>query len=155
MTMSGLALAEAIRDRTFPTPLPPWVERMEVHKENLVDLVERGRVASIWTPGRQFTVPDGYVQGGLLAALADGGQALALLTTQEMIEPWVTIDLHIRFVRPIKAGETVRIESRVVSRTGASAIIETTFTLVEERMAAIATGGWRSAAGRRAAPGAT
>lgn len=144
MTLSGLDFALAIKARRFLAPLPPWVEHMRVHEENLVEVVEVGRIVSRWTPGKQFTVPDGYVQGGLICALADGGQGLAITTTLETFEPWVTLDLHIRFVRPIKAGQTVTLDSRVLSKTKMTAISETTVALVEgEKLAAIVTGGWR------------
>ncbi len=142
MAYSGLELANAIKARTSPLPLPPWVEHMRVHEENLVHTVEPGRIASTWTPGRQFSVPDGYVQGGLLGALADGGQWLAIATTQEAIEPWVTLDLHLRLVRPIKTGERIEIESRVLNRSRTTALVETTFTRADGKLAAKATGGW-------------
>jgi uncharacterized protein (TIGR00369 family) len=143
MAFSGLDLANAIKARRFPKPLAPWAEHMRVTEENLVEVVEAGRIVSAWTPGQQFTVSDGYVQGGLICALADGGQFLAIATTLEAIEPWVTIDLHTRFVRAIKAGEPVEIESRVLSKTKTSAIVETTFTIAEGKLAAKVTGGWR------------
>lgn len=122
---------------------------MRVHEENLVETVEPGRIVSIWTPGVQFTVPDGYVQGGLISALADGGQALALLTTQESVEFWLTLDLHTRFARPIKMGERVEIESKVLNKTKTSAVVLTTFTLPGAKLAAVVTGGWRPAENRR------
>lgn len=142
MAFSGLDLAHAIKARKNPFPLPPWVEHMRVHEENLVHTVEAGRIGSTWTPGKQFSLPDGYVQGGLLTALADGGQWLAIATTLEALEPWVTLDLHIRFVRPIKAGESVEIESRVMNRSRTSAFVETTFTRADGKLAAKVTGGW-------------
>lgn len=149
MAYSGLELAKAIQARRFAGPLPPWVEHMRVHEENLIETVESGRIVSIWTPGVQFTVPDGYVQGGLISALADGGQALALLTMHESVEFWITVDLHTRFARPIKMGERVEIESKVLNKTRTSAVVLTTFTLPGEKLAAVVTGGWRAAEGRR------
>lgn len=143
MAFSGLDLANAIKARRFPGPLAPWVEHMHVHEENLMQIVEAGRIVTHWTPGKHFTVQDGYVQGGLIAALADGGQWLCIATTLEAVEPWVTLDLHTRFVRPIKGGERVEIEHRVLNRTKTSAIVDTTFTLANGKLAAKATGGWR------------
>jgi acyl-coenzyme A thioesterase PaaI-like protein len=142
MAFSGLDFANAIKARKNPGPLPPWVEHMRVHEENLVHTVEPGRIGSTWTPGKHFSLPDGYVQGGLLGALADGGQWLTIATTLEALEPWVTLDLHIRFVRPIKAGESIEIESRVLNRSKTSAIVETTFTRGDGKLAAKVTGGW-------------
>ncbi len=148
MSLSGLEFARAIAERRFVLPLPPWVEHMRVHEENLVHTFEVGRIVSTWTPGKHFTVTDGYVQGGLLAALADGGQFTAIMTTLDALEPWVTLDLHVRFARPIKAGQSVAIESRVLNRTETSAMAQTTFTLPEEKLAAVVTGGWRKSEAR-------
>jgi uncharacterized protein (TIGR00369 family) len=153
MTLTGLELAQAIKERRFLMPLPPWVEHMRVHEENLVELVEVGRIVSRWRPGRHFTLPDGYVQGGLLCALADGGQALAITTMLEAPEPWVTMDLHIRFARPIKGEQVVALESRVLSKTKTAALAETTFTLEGDRLAAKVTGGWRKSETRVALAG--
>lgn len=143
MGFSGLDFANAIKAGRSPSPPPPWVVHMRVLEENPIQIVEVGRIVTAWTPGPQFSLADGYVQGGLIAALADGGQWLAIATTQEAIEPWVTLDLHTRFVRRIKAGERVEIEHRVLSRSKTSAIVETTFTLGDGKLAAKVTGGWR------------
>lgn len=143
MAFSGLDLANAIKERRFAGPLAPWVLHMRVHEENLIQIVEPGRILTHWTPGEHFTVSDGYVQGGLISALADGGQWLTIATTQESVEPWVTLDLHTRFVRPMKAGERVEIEHRVLNRSKTSAVVETTFTLRDGKLAAKVTGGWR------------
>lgn len=143
MAFSGMDFANAIKAGRPPFPPPPWVEHMRVHIENPIQTVEAGRIVTAWTPGAQFSLSDGYVRGGLLPAMADGGQWLAIATTQDAIEPWVTLDLHTRFVRRIKAGERVEIEHRVVNRSKTSAIVETTFTLEGGKLAAKVTGGWR------------
>lgn len=149
MEHTGLQIAQAIKAGKFISTLPPWVEHMKVHEENLVEVVEVGRVCSVWTPGKQFTVPDGYVQGGLITAMADGSQGLAVMTTHETIEAWVTRDLHIRFARPIKAGTRVDIESKVIERTAANAIVETTLRLPENKLAAKVTGSWQKTNSRQ------
>lgn len=150
MTISGIEFVRAIKERRFPAGLPPWVEHMRVHEENLLETVESGRIVSKWTPGRQFTVPDGFVQGGLISAIADGAQALALITTHETLEFWVTMDLHTRFSRPIRGGELVTVESRVLTKTASNAVVQTTLTLDENRLAAVVTGGWRPSPTRNA-----
>ena len=152
MAFSGLDIAIAIKERRSPLPLPPWVEHMRVHEENPIQTVELGRITTLWTPGKQFTVPDGYVQGGLLTAIADGNQGLAITTTLDAWEAWVTLDLHTRFMRPIKAGSRVGIESRVLSKTKTSAVAESRFTLEGDRLAAIVTGGWRKTDTRGVVP---
>jgi acyl-coenzyme A thioesterase PaaI-like protein len=143
MAFSGLDLANAIKAGKSPFAPAPWIEHMRVIEENPIQIVEPGRIVTHWTPGQQFTVADGYVQGGLLSAMADGGQFMTIVTTLETVEAWVTTDLHTRFVRPIKAGERVEIESRLLSKTKTAAIVETTFTLLDGKLAAKITGGWR------------
>jgi hypothetical protein len=59
MALTGLQIAEAIKNGNFVAPLPPWVTHMRVHEENPIEIVEVGRVVSRWTPGPQFTLSDG------------------------------------------------------------------------------------------------
>ncbi|MFT3726431.1 MAG: PaaI family thioesterase [Terricaulis sp.] len=143
MALTGLQIVEAFKNAQFSRPLPPWIEHMRVHEENILAIAEVGRVVSVWTPGPQFTLPDGYVQGGLICALADGGQALAITTTLEAYAPWVTMDLQARYARPFKSGERITIESRVLNIGKTSAIVETTFMLASGKLAVKVTGGWR------------
>lgn len=143
MIVTGLDFARAVQARSAEIPRPPWGEHMRIHEENIFDVVEFGHVVSRWTPGAHFTVPDGYVQGGLIASIADAGQGLAIMTTHDTPEAWVTIDLHIRFVRPIKLGQTVTIESIVITKTRNTAIIETNVAFAPDKLVARVTGGWR------------
>ncbi|WP_395647554.1 PaaI family thioesterase [Terricaulis sp.] len=139
----GLAFVKAIQEKRAPGGgPPPWVAHMRVMEENLIESVEPGRLVTNWTPGPQFTVNDGYVQGGLLSAMADGGQFTTLMSMFTEFEMWVTMDLHARFVRPIKGGSTVRIESVVLNKSKTNAVVESTFT-VDGKLAAKITGGWR------------
>jgi uncharacterized protein (TIGR00369 family) len=150
MALTGLQIVEAIKSGKFLAPMPPWAVHMRVAEENPVEIVEVGRVVSRWTPGPQFTLPDGYVQGGLICALADGGQALAITTTLETFDPWVTLDLHARYARPFKTGESVTIENRVLNIGKTSAIVESTFSLANGKLAVKVTGGWRKSETRAA-----
>ena len=149
MSVSGLEIVRAIQSQKFISEPPPWVEHMSVNEENIIQMVENGRITSVWTPGIQFSVPDGYVQGGLCSAIADGSQALALLTTQPQLEVWVTQDLHTYFLRPLRIGLAVNIESIVLNKSATSALVETTFSTSEDKLAIKVIGTWKSAEGRR------
>ena len=149
MAFTGLDLVKAIASGSTGMAPPPWVEHFRIREENPIESVETGRLVSIWTPGDQNTVMDGYVQGGIVTAIADGAQTLALISTQDELEAWVTLDFHTRFVRPIKAGARVEIDTIVLNKSKTSALIESTFMLPEGKLAAKVTGGWRHAAGRR------
>jgi acyl-coenzyme A thioesterase PaaI-like protein len=131
----GLAFVRAIQEGRAVVGAPPWAVALKVMDDNVIQ-----------TPGEQFTVLDGYVQGGLIGAMADGAQSLALMSTQTAFETWVTLDLHTRFARPIKAGTAIRIETVVLNKSRTGAVAESTFTfLADGKLAAKATGGWRKA----------
>jgi uncharacterized protein (TIGR00369 family) len=149
MTFSGLDFAKALQAGKPLGAPPPWVTHMRVIEENPIESVEEGRIVTNWTPGPHFTMQDGFVQGGLIGAMADGGQGLAVISTHKEFEVWVTVDLHIRFVRPIMGGTTVRLEHQVISKTKTTALAETTFTLPEGKLAAKVTGSWRKLDGDR------
>jgi uncharacterized protein (TIGR00369 family) len=93
-----------------------------------------------WTVEKHFTLPDGIVQGGLLCTIADQSQTFALFSMLDAHEVWPTLDLHIRFIRPVRNDDVVRVESNVVSRTKVTAVVETTFENSERKLLARATG---------------
>jgi acyl-coenzyme A thioesterase PaaI-like protein len=86
---------------------------------------------------RHFAMPDGFVQGGLFGTIADISQGVAMLTTQDQFENWATLDFHIRFMRLVRVGEVVRIESTVVNKSRNNAVIETTFAPVGGKLLAV------------------
>jgi uncharacterized protein (TIGR00369 family) len=59
--------------------------------------------------GRQHTNPMGTVQGGVLAALADGAMGWAYMTTLGEGESYTTLEVKVNFLRPVWAG---RLEAR-------------------------------------------
>ena len=80
--------------------------------------------------------PDGVVNGGVLATLADVGCALALCTRFDGRMPFATSDLHIRYLEPARAR--VRVEASVVRASRRSAILECQL-LCGQRMVALCT----------------
>jgi uncharacterized protein (TIGR00369 family) len=136
----------AIKERRSPYPPPAWMAHLGIGGTDayVIESAEPGRVISIWTPAEHFTVPDGFVLGGLVTAVADGAHMLALVSLSETPQNWVTTDFHTRFIRAIRAGEAVRIDTEVINRGRSSAIVEGRFSLAGDKLAAIVTSAWRA-----------
>jgi len=148
MASWGIAFVTSIRDEKVPPP--PFAAHLRLRQGIRIDEIEEGRVTQTWTVEPHFTLPDGIVQGGLLCTIADLGQTFAMFTTLDAYETWPTLDFHIRFLRPIRAGDVIRIESKVVNKSRNGAVIETTFASGEGKLIARVTGGWARAERQRA-----
>jgi len=142
----GMDFVTAIKERRSPYPPPAWMAHLGIAEGDAysIESAEPSRVVSNWTPAEHFTVPDGFVLGGLITAVADGAHMLALVTLSETPQNWVTTDFHTRFIRAIRAGEAVRIEAEVINRGRSSALVESRFTLAGDKLAAIVTSAWRA-----------
>jgi uncharacterized protein (TIGR00369 family) len=95
--MSGIEHLEAIRDGQLPAP--PIAELMGF------DLVEvgDGRASFEAEPGERHYNPIGSVHGGLAATLLDSAMGCAVQTTLPAGVGYTTLDLNVKFVRPMKA----------------------------------------------------
>ena len=138
----GIDLVNSLRDKTATAPLPPFIIHLKLDESMQIDEAEHGRVVQNWTPGPHFGMPDGFVQGGLFCTIADISQGVAMLTTLDQFENWATLDFHIRFMRLVRVGEVVRIESTGVNKSRNNALIETVFAAVGGKPIARVTGGW-------------
>ncbi len=147
MAQWGMDFVNSIRDEKMPAP--PFAAHLKLRQDVRFETIEEGRVVQIWTVAPHFTLPDGIIQGGLLGTVADVSQTFALFTTYEAFETWPTLDFHIRFVRPIKVGDAVRVESNVLNKSKNGAVIETTFTSADGKLLACVTGGWTRAERQR------
>jgi uncharacterized protein (TIGR00369 family) len=143
MAKWGLDFVHAVRDEKVP--VPPFAAHLQLRQGVRFEEIEEGRVVQTWTVAPHFTLPDGIIQGGTLCVVADMSQTMAIFTTLDAFETWPTLDFHIRFVRPIRAGDAVRIESRVVNKSRSNAVIETTFASADGKLLARVTGGWTRA----------
>jgi uncharacterized protein (TIGR00369 family) len=143
----GIDLVNSIREEKVPAP--PFAAHLKLRQDVRFEEIEERRVVQTWTVAPHFTLPDGIVQGGLLGAIADMSQTMAIFSTLDAFETWPTLDFHIRFVRPIRQGEAVRIESKVVNKSRNGAVAETTFTSAEGKLLARVTGGWTRAERQR------
>ena len=140
MAKWGMDFVNSIRDEKVPAP--PFGVHLELRQGVRFEQIEEGHVVQTWTVAPHFTLPDGIIQGGTLNVIADMSQTMALMTTHDAFETWPTLDFHTRFVRPIRAGDAVRVESTVVNKSKNGAVIETTFASADGKLLARVTGGW-------------
>jgi len=147
MAKWGMDFVKSVRDEKLPAP--PFAAHLKLRQGVRFDEIEEGHIIQTWTVAPHFTLPDGIVQGGLLVTIADMSQTMAIFSTLEAFETWPTLDFHIRFVRPIRVGDAVRIESKVVNKSKNGAVIETTFASTDGKLLARVTGGWTRAERQR------
>jgi len=91
-----------------------------------VDTVEEGRVVFVGLPAEYHENPIGSVHGGFAATLLDSAMGCAVHTTLPAGVAYGTVDLHVRFTRPITPatgmvhceGVVVHRGSRVVTAEG-------------------------------------
>lgn len=86
--------------------------------------VESGRITLEARPDSRHLNPAGAVHGGFAATCLDGAAALALFSTLEASTAHSTVDLNVKYVRPLSVGETYRVQGWVVERTKSLAICD-------------------------------
>ncbi len=92
-------------------PPPPIAELLGFE----ITLVEPGRVIFAVEPAEWMYNPIGSVHGGIAATLLDSSLGCAVHTLLDAGQRYTTVDLHVRYVRPMSA-DTGRVlaDSRVV-----------------------------------------
>lgn len=86
--------------------------------------VEPGRITLEARPDKRHLNPAGAVHGGFAATCLDGAAGLALFSTLETTTAHSTVDLNVKYVRPLSVGETYQVEGWVVERTRSLAICD-------------------------------
>lgn len=86
--------------------------------------VSTGRITLQACPDDRHLNPAGAVHGGFAATCLDGAAALALFSTLDINTPHSTVDLNVKYVRPLRAGHTYRVDGWVVERTRSLAICD-------------------------------
>jgi hypothetical protein len=110
--------------------------------------VERNREhIGQWVDFDDSIVPSSEVNGGVLATLADMACALALCTHFDGQMPFVTSDLHIRYLEPALGPVTV--EAQVLRRSLRSAVLDCRLTC-QGRLAGLCTAHFVIRAGEEA-----
>ena len=88
--------------------------------------------------GERHENPMGFLQGGVICALADGAMGFAFVTTLEEGESFTTVELKTNFVRPFAAGRLLA-TGRVLSRGRTLGLTEAHVRDAEDRLIAHAT----------------
>ncbi|PAU58505.1 PaaI family thioesterase [Pseudomonas indica] len=101
--------------------------------------VEPGRITLEARPDGRHLNPAGAVHGGFAATCLDGAAALALFSTLETTTAHATVDLNVKYVRPLHAGETYQVKGWVVERTRSLAICDAQVTDAAGKLYAKAT----------------
>jgi uncharacterized protein (TIGR00369 family) len=100
--------------------------------------VEKGTIELAFTATEDFTNPTGNVLGAFLAAMLYDTVGPALLATLEPDQFQSTLDLNVRFIRPVRPGRIVG-KGRVVHRDGDIALLEASLTDADDMTIAMAT----------------
>lgn len=143
MSYDVIAMIQAIIDGTSPGGPPPFARTMGLDQNLRFTEVSHGRFVMIWTIGADLAHFDGFVQGGIVNVVADTGQSMAFWSTSVEDESYSTADFSTRFFRPMKMGNSFRVESLVINRSRRLGIVETRFTGVDDgKLYAMVTGSW-------------
>jgi uncharacterized protein (TIGR00369 family) len=86
--------------------------------------VSPGRITLEARPDDRHLNPAGSVHGGFAATCLDGAAALALFSTLDVSVQHSTVDLNVKYVRPLSPGNVYRVEGWVVERTRSLAICD-------------------------------
>lgn len=79
--------------------------------------VERGYIAMEVSPDERHLNPAGAVHGGFAATCLDGAAALALLSALGPGAQYSTVDLNVKYVRPLTEGVAYTATGRLVEQT--------------------------------------
>lgn len=101
--------------------------------------VESGRITLEARPDERHLNPAGAVHGGFAATCLDGAAALALFSTLDATTPHATVDLNVKYVRPLTAGKVYQVEGWVVERSQRLAICDALLTDETGKLCAKAT----------------
>jgi uncharacterized protein (TIGR00369 family) len=97
--LSGLQLMEAIVAGDVPPP--GFATTLGIEP---TAFSER-RASFALTPGPEHLNPLGVVHGGILSTLLDSAMGCAVHTTLQAGETYTTLELDVKFVRPVLAGQ--------------------------------------------------
>ena len=134
LAMTGLEQLEAMRDGTLPHP--PIMDTL-----GLTDLhPEAGRVV-VEMPAAEFHYnPLGGVHGGVISTLLDTAAACAVHTTLAVGEFYTSLDLTVKFLRPVTVDSgLLTCEGTVIQRGRRTALAQAQLTDGAGKLVAHAT----------------
>jgi len=81
--------------------------------------LENNELVGIFTPGQQHQGYPGRLHGGIAATILD--ETMGRVITTIVKDAWgVTVDLHIRYRKPVPLNEEIRVMGRIVRQSGRS-----------------------------------
>ncbi|MEU6708167.1 PaaI family thioesterase [Streptomyces wuyuanensis] len=105
-----------------------------------LDEVEHGRAVFSLVPGEEHYNPIGSVHGGVYATLLDSAAGCAVQTTLNQGEGYTSLDLSVKFLRPISADTgKVRAVGTVLNRGRRTALAQAELYDGADRVLAHAT----------------
>jgi acyl-coenzyme A thioesterase PaaI-like protein len=143
MAYDVMAIIRSIMDGTAEGEPPPFSAHMGLDKTLITVRADVGEIDMDWHVAPELCHRDGFVQGGMINVVADVGQSFAFWSTSIEPESYSTTDFHTRFLRPIMAGNVIRLENRVINRSRRTGTIETRFVDPGTgKIHAVVSGGW-------------
>jgi uncharacterized protein (TIGR00369 family) len=97
-----------------------------------------GEAVMAMEAGEAHENPMGFLQGGIICALADGAMGFAYFSTLEEGESFTTVEMKMNFLRPFKSGRLVA-TGHVLNRGRTLGLIEAHVRDDEGRLIAHAT----------------
>jgi uncharacterized protein (TIGR00369 family) len=110
--LSGLELMRAIVAGDVPPP--GFATTLGIEP---TEFSER-RAAFALTPGPEHLNPLGVVHGGILSTLLDSAMGCAIHTTLQAGETYTTLELDVKFVRPVRTGQGLVTAEATVIHSG-------------------------------------
>ena len=132
--LDGMAFLQAIVDGALPAP--PLARTLDFAAVS----VRRGEVTFEFTPAEFHYNPIGSVHGGVLAALCDSACGCAVHSTLPAGTHYTSLDLSIKFLRPVTAAVgPMRCEGAVTHAGRRSALAAARLTDSAGKLYAVAT----------------
>lgn len=117
--MTGLELMRALQVGDLPAP--GFAVTLGIEPTAFSE----GRAAFALDPGPEHLSPLGTVHGGILSTLLDSAVGCAIHTTLGASDLYTTVDLDVKFVRPVRPGQgRITAEARVIHIGGRIATAE-------------------------------
>ena len=99
-----------------------------------------GWVEGTWIPTPKACNPNGPVQGGISAAIADAVLAFSTLASLDQGEYCTLIEMNVSYLRGAKLGDKLKVRGEVVRLAKAVAFTRAIITRSEGKVATKATG---------------
>jgi uncharacterized protein (TIGR00369 family) len=109
--MSGLRMLEAVQASRLKSSGIAHTMPMRLTG------VRQGDVGMSVRPDARHLNPAGRVQGGFAATCLDGAAALALFSALDVSTPYSTVDLNVKYVRPLDAEVDYVAIGRLIEKT--------------------------------------